>query len=289
MKSIACLICFFCFLCSFTGSLQAQEDRGEFPWSVNEATTVGAGGYNLLDTYLSPGQKMKYAGWGLRVMNERMKMVPLSDYRVSRQQFISVDMAFTDNGAGTASDFAGFIDYTLGYHYHFPLLPGLKLLAGGAAHGMTGFIYNTRNGNNPASAKADIDLNFSGMLIYGLKIKNYPLTFRYQLTIPFAGVFFSPHYGQSYYEIFDLGNSSGVVQFNSFHNKFAMKHYGTVDFPVGNLTIRAGYLNSSYRTDVNGIQSHIVSHSFMIGFVKEFISFGGKRLKNKGKYSSAYY
>ena len=37
-------------------------------------------------------------------------------------------------------------------------------------------------------------------------------------------------------------------------------------------------LNSSYRTDINGIQSHIISHSFMIGLVKEFISFGGKRL-----------
>ena len=61
------------------------------------------------------------------------------------------------------------------------------------------------------------------------------------------------------------------------------------DFPVCNFTIRAGYLNSSYRTDVNGIQSHIISHSFMIGLVKEFISFGGKRLKNTQRFRSAYY
>lgn len=286
MKHTACLICFFCCL---IGTLQAQENREDLPWSVNEGTMVGAGRYNLMDTYLSPGQKMNYTGWGLRILNERMKMVRLADYQVSRQQIINVDMAFADNAAGTASDFAGFIDYTLGYHYHLPLLPGLKLLAGGSAHGMAGFIYNTRNGNNPASAKADIDLNFSALLMYGLKIKNYPLALRYQLTIPFAGVFFSPHYGQSYYEIFDLGNSSGVVQFNSFHNKFAMKNYFTVDFPVGNLTLRAGYLHSLYRTDVNAIQSHIISHSFLIGFVKEFISFGGKRLKNTHTYSSAYY
>lgn len=170
-----------------------------------------------------------------------------------------------------------------------PLLPDLKLLAGGAVHGMGGFIYNTRNGNNPASAKADIDLNISAMAIYKLRVKEYPMTLRYQFTIPFAGVLFSPHYGQSYYEIFNLGNASGVVQFNSFHNKFAMKNFFTVDFPVCNFTIRAGYLNSSYRTDVNGIQSHIISHSFMIGLVKEFISFGGKRLKNTQRFRSAYY
>ena len=186
--------------------------------------------------------------------------------RVSRQQIISVDLASTDNAASTATDFAGFIDYTLGYYYHLPtVLPDLKLLAGGAVHGMGGFIYNTRNGNNPASAKADIDLNISAMAIYKLRVKEYPMTLRYQFTIPFAGVLFSPHYGQSYYEIFNLGNASGVVQFNSFHNKFAMKNFFTVDFPVCNFTIRAGYLNSSYRTDVNGIQSHIISHSFMIG------------------------
>ena len=68
----------------------------------------------------------------------------------------------------------------------------LKLLAGGAVHGMSGFIYNTRNGNNPASAKADIDLNISAMAIYKLRVKEYPMTLRYQFTIPFAGVLFSP-------------------------------------------------------------------------------------------------
>lgn len=286
MRRIACLLCF---LSCLIFSLQAQEDKEAPPLSVNEGTSVGAGRYNLMDTYLSPGQKRIYTGWGIRAMNERMKMVRLADYRVSRQQIISGELALADNGSETASDLAGFVDYTLGYHYHQPLLPGLKLLAGASAHGMAGFIYNTRNGNNPASAKADIDLNFSGLLIYGMKIKNYPLVFRYQMTIPFAGVFFSPHYGQSYYEIFDLGNSSGVVQFNSFHNKFAMKNYFTVDFPVGNMTVRAGYLHSLYRTDVNSIQSHVISHSFMIGLVKEFIAFGGKRLKNTHKYKSAYY
>lgn len=286
MKRIACLLCFFCCV---TASLQAQEDREAPPLSVNEGTSVGVGRYNLMDTYLSPGQQRVYTGWGIRAMNERMKMVRLADYRISRQQIISGELALTDNGSETASDLAGFVDYTLGYHYHLPLLPGLKLLAGGSAHGMAGFIYNTRNGNNPASAKADIDLNVSALLIYGIKIKNYPLVFRYQMTIPFAGVFFSPHYGQSYYEIFDLGNNSGVVQFNSFHNKFAMKNYFTVDFPVGNMTVRAGYLHSLYRTDVNGIRSHVISHSFMIGLVKEFIAFGGKRLKNTHKYKSAYY
>ena len=270
--------------------IKSQSNENDIPWSINSGTMVGIGKYNLMDSYLSPGAKSKYTGLGLRVLNERMKMVRLANYRVSRQQIINVDLAVTENAASTATDLAGFVDYSLGYHYHLPqVMPNLKLLAGGAAHGMLGFIYNTRNGNNPASTKVDIDLNLSAMAIYQLRIKNYPLTFRYQFQIPFAGVFFAPHYGQSYYEIFDLGNASGVVKFNSFHNKFAMKNILTVDFPVGNLTLRAGYLNSSYRTDVNYIQAHIISHSFMLGIVKEFVVFSGKRLKKTNQYRSAFY
>lgn len=267
----------------------AQTDS--VPWSVNEGTVVGIGGYGLKDTYLSPGKEnLTYSGWGIRILNERMKMVRLKGRPVSRQQIFSAELANTRNPSGTATDFAGLVDYSLGYHYHFLPLPQLKVLAGASARAMGGFIYNTRNGNNPASAKVDIDLNISAIAIYGLKIRDYPLYLRYQIEVPFSGVMFAPHYGQSYYEIFDVGNSGGVIQYNSFHNKFAMKNYATVDFPVFNFTIRAGYLNSLYYTDVNGIESHIVSHSFMIGLVKEFSSFGGRQLRmNKGKYKSAYY
>lgn len=287
MRDIATLIVL---LAVFTVSpLVAQSDKEGVPWSVNDGTLVGIGGYNLMDTYLSPGSDFNYTGLGIRVMNERMKMTRLANYKISRQQIVSVDLASTKNASSTATDFAGFVDYSLGYHYHLPVLPNLKVLAGSSIHGMAGFIYNTRNGNNPASAKADIDLNISALAIYNLKIKSYPITVRYQMEIPFAGVLFSPHYGQSYYEIFNLGNSSGVVQFNSFHNKFAMKNYFTADMPICNFTLRLGYLNSNYRTDVNGIQSHIISNSFMIGIVKEFISLGGKRLKNTNQYKSAYY
>lgn len=284
MKTIACLTLFL--FCCLALPAIGQTDKSNEPWSVNEGTLVGAGGYNIKDSYLSD---LKYTGWGLRVMNERMKVTRLADYRISRQQIIGVDVSSTHNPAENTSDFSGFVDYTLGYHYRFQVLPNLKLLAGASAHFMGGFIYNTRNSNNPASAKVDIDLNISAVALYNVQIGNYPLTLRYQLEIPFAGALFSPHYGQSYFEIFNQGNTSGIIRFSSFHNKLAMKNYITADFPVGNLTVRAGYLNSSYRLSVSNIDSHILSNSFVIGIVKEFVAFGGKRLKHTHKYKSAYY
>ena len=266
--------------------LRAQGAEEEMPWSTNEATLVGAGGYHIKDTYLSP---LKYTGWGLRVLNERMKMVSWFDYRVSRQQIVNVDISSTDNPAENATDFARFIDYTLGYHYRLQPVTGLKVLLGPSVRGDLGFIYNTRNGNNPAAAKVGINFNLSAMAVYTLRIRNYPLTLRYQFDTPFAGALFAPHYGQSYYEIFDLGNHKGIVSFASFHNQLAFRHYLTVDLPIANFTLRTGFLNQSYRTRIHHIRSHVISQSFMIGLVKEFVSFGGKRLKQTGRYASAFY
>lgn len=270
--------------------LVAQSDEEEVPRSINESTMVGIGGYNLRDTYLSPSTDINYTGWVARILNERMKVVRLADYKISRQQLINVEFGSTRNGAETANEYAGFVDYSLGYHYRFTnLLPGLKVLTGASARLSGGFIYNTRNSNNPVSGKGDFDLNLSAMAIYNFKIKEFPLTFRYQAEIPFAGVLFSVHKGEPYYFL-TQGGSDGIVRFSSFHNKFAMKNYFTLDIPVSNFTLRVGYLNSMYRTDVNSIKTHVLSNSFMIGFVKEFVSFGGKRLKsNAHRYSSAYY
>lgn len=267
--------------------LMAGQENDKLYLSVNEGTMIGIGGYNIKDTYLSP---LKYTGWGVHILNERMKITKLADYKISRQQIISVDFSSTENPAETANDLSGFIDYTLGYHYRFNPAPNLKILAGSSVHGLLGFVYNTRNGNNPANMKAEIDLNISAMAIYRLMIKDYPLTLRYQIETPFIGALFSPHYGQSYYEIFNQGNTSGIIKMSSFHNKFAMRNYLTVDVPLGSFTIRAGYLSSFNYTDVNNIEGHIVSHSFMIGLVKELFSLGGKNLKKKKHlFNSAFY
>ena len=279
----------FLFLC-LALPLMAQSGEDEAPRSVNESTMVGIGGYNLRDTYLSPSTDITYTGWVARVLNERMKVVRLAGYNVSRQQLINVEFGSTRNGAETANEYAGFVDYSLGYHYRFPqALPGLKVLTGASARLSGGFIYNTRNSNNPVSGKADFDLNLSAMAIYNFKIAEFPLTLRYQAEIPFAGVLFSVHKGEPYYFL-TQGSADGVVRFSSFHNKFAMKNYFTLDVPVSNFTIRVGYLNSMYRTDVNSIKTHVLSNSFMIGLVKEFVSFGGKRLRGQAhRYKSAYY
>lgn len=273
------------FLCVFSHLTTAQTDSS-LPFSINESTLIGIGGYHIKNTYLAP---VNYSGTGIRIVNERMKIVSLADRRVSSQQILDIDLSSVSNPAGSVGALAGFANYSFGYHYRFQPAQNFKLLTGAALKGMFGFVYNTQSANNPIATHIDIDLNASIMAIYTLKIKNYPLTFRIQTDIPLSGVLFTPARGQSYYEIFDLGNTSGIVGFSSLHNKFAMRNHVSIDFSIWKYTLRIAYLNGFYRTGIKGIRTRYVSHNLMIGLVKEFILFSGKNLKKENGYQSAYY
>jgi hypothetical protein len=233
---------------------------------MKEGTLFGFGTSQVKDSYLSP---FDYTGWGGRILNERMT-IQYSKY-FSRQQIISVDISSTTNPAENVNDFGAFVDYSLAYHYRLKDGDAFKVLTGASAHLLGGFIYNTRNGNNPLSAKVDIDLGFSAILLYTFWIKNRPVALRYQGELPFAGIFFAPPFGASYYEMFNEGNTANIIAVNSFHNKLTVRNYLTIDIPVHTAaTLRLGYLNSFYTSDANEIQTRIFSHTFMIGWVKEF-------------------
>ena len=139
-------------------------------------------------------------------------------------------------------------------------------------------VYNTRNSNNPAQAKAYVNIAGSGMVIYRFRIGNYPLIARYQANLPLMGVMFSPEYGQSYYEIFSLKHGGKNILFTSLHNQPALRQLLTLDFPVGNMNVRAGYICDIQQAKVNHLKSHTWSHVFMLGFVKNFYL-----IKNKKK------
>ncbi|MDR2120156.1 MAG: DUF3316 domain-containing protein [Tannerella sp.] len=276
------------FLIPFSLTAQTAGSREETPpFSTNEGTLVGAGRYNIRNSYIS--DDINYTGWGLQLLNERMRNTSRFNRRLSVQQMFYVDLSSTLNPAKTISELSGFAEYSYGYHYRFQPAPQLKLLAGAAVHGLFGFLYNTQGSNNPFALNVDADFSLSAAAIYSFRLRDFPLTLRYQADMPLVGAAFSPGYEQSYYEIFGLGNYSGIVHFTSLHNKFSMRSFLTLDFPVSNCTVRIGCLSKLYYSDINRIEMHRVSHGFMIGLAKEFVSFGGKRLKNKHLYQSAFY
>ena len=126
------------------------------------------------------------------------------------------------------------------------------------------------NGNNPANARAAVAVDASVAAVWDFRVRRVPLRLRYQLDVPLLGAMFSPHYGQSYYEIFSLGNAGGVVKFTSLHNRPSWRHRLSLDFPVGRLKMRFTYLWDVQQSKLNHIETHAYGHIFMVGFVKQF-------------------
>lgn len=252
---------------------KAQEDSLRANRYVMRATLYGAGFTNILDTYLSPTE---YTGPEIRILRESMRMTKLMDGNVSVQNLFQASLSLTENRAETGSEMAGMVNWNYGLHYQFLITENLKFLAGPMLDLNGGFIYNTRNSNNPAQAKAYANIAASGMVIYRFQIGNYPLVARYQANLPLMGIMFSPEYGQSYYEIFSLKNGGKNILFTSLHNQPSLRQLLTLDFPIGSVNMRFGYICDIQQDKVNNLKSHIWSHAFMIGFVKNFYLLKGK-------------
>ena len=262
----------------------SQENRSPMlPVSpVNQATLLGVGKAFLNDSYLSP---LQYSGISISLMHDLIKGAPGCDGNLLLQQQFLLRTAITKNPTASASEYYGDLDYRITGFY--PLFAGsnLRLYGGGGWEASLGGIYNVRNSNNPGSLKVSTNLNLSAMAICNWKI----FTFRWQLATPFAGMFFSPEYGHSYYEIFTLGNNKGTIHFGSFHNQQALRNYFSVDVPLHHMTIRAAYLGDYYNTHVNALTTRIISHLFMVGLAVESLNFGGKKARNNPSFPSVYY
>lgn len=235
---------------------------------VQRATLYGVGSAHVLDTYLSP---QAYKGMDFRLSRESVRMTRIGGGgKVWQQLFFQTDLGYTHNRVDNNNTLSLLANWNYGLHRRFPLTHNFRLTVGGVADLNGGFVYNMRNGNNPAQARAYANLDASGGFLWDLRLARHPLNLRYQLNVPLLGVMFMPEYGQSYYEIFSLGHAGGVVNFTSLHNQPALRQFISADYPVGKLKMRLAYIWDAQQAKVNGIKTHTYSHVFMVGFVKEF-------------------
>ena len=253
--------------------IQAQDSL-QATRHVMRSVMIGAGHNNTFETYLSP---LEYEGPEVRFAYETMRMTRLMDGNVSVQNLFQLHASYTENISQTNHTYGGLVNWSYALHYQFRPAKGLKILFGPMLDLNAGVVYNRRNSNNPAQAKAYGGLGASGMLIYRFRIKNYPLTVRWQANLPLLGVMFSPEFGESYYEIFSLGNGGRNVVFTSLHNNPSLRQLLTLDFPVGNTVMRVGYVCDLQQAKVNNLKSHTYSHDFMIGVVRNLYLFHGKK------------
>lgn len=267
-KKIVSLLLFAICICTY-----GQEDSIRANRYVVRATMFGVGHINLLDTYLSP---LNYKGGEFRIINEHMRMTKLMEGKVSVQNMFQMNIGLANNKASTGTEMSGIANWNTAWHYQFKVNDKLKLLFGPAIDINAGFIYNTRNSNNPAQAIANANIDVSGMAIHHFRIKNYPMVARYQINIPMMGAMFSPEYEQSYYEIFELNHKGSNVVFTTPLNRPSFRQFISLDFPINTVNLRLGYMVDIQQSKVNHIKSHIWSHALVLGIVKSLYIIKGK-------------
>ena len=273
---MVCLLGIAMLLCGIQ-PLCAQESGTEEPLrAVTTATMLRIGQNRATETYFS---NVPYRGLNLGLGYERLQLAGFGEGRFTKQQQASIDLSNTSNAGGTGTMLTAFIRYGYGMFYNFRPLPGLQLLAGADLSAELGALYNLRNSNNPVNAKLAINLGISGMAIYTLRIRNYPITFRYQISNPVLGTFFMPPFGASYYELFSLGNCHDIFHFASFHNQINLTNLLTVDIPVGSFHLRFGYQNITARYRANDLISRIGYNQFIFGFTRSFVPVTRKNAK----------
>jgi len=253
----------------FSSALYAEETTLEpVPDRSPSARTflLGIGRTNQLDTYLSP---MEYTGLQVSFLIQSERMTRLANHHISFQSTLYGAYTSTDNPAGTANYIGGRLAYDAGWHYHYSPLPNLDLKGGALIGTDLGFLYNDRNGNNPAQGRFSIDLSLSAGASYAFRLWKLPMRASYQADLPMIGLMFCPEFGESYYEISQRGVGHNIICAHPC-NALSLRQFLTMDFCLRRFTIRIGYLCDIRQSNARSIKYHDISHSFMLGFVRHF-------------------
>lgn len=233
---------------------------------ITNAQMISVGSTDILDTYLSPE---KYTGIELRYISHTIRR--REGRKWSRLLVHQGSFSKVESRSGDGNEIAGMYTFTYGAHRNWHLLDGrLSLKAGGQADVTAGFLYNTRNGNNPAQARLALNIAPSAGATYRFRLFKHVSSLNYEVSTPLFGVMFSPNYGQSYYEIFNKGNYDHNIVPTTIASTPSLRQMLTLDFTLHHTTLRIGWLGDYRQAKVNNLKYHEYSNMLVIGIVRHF-------------------
>lgn len=277
------------FMCLFSIKAAAQNDT--LPDTspirpVYASYAIKAGSAHRADTYLSP---VKYSGWRVGFSYQRLQSMKFAPENWLMHLQLDIDVDRTQNLTGNAAMWYAGFDVSWGMLRRWKLPEGFSIGVGPALAVNLGCLYLDRNGNNPASAKAAITANAAAYCAWNGRILNRPVTLRYQASSPVTGAFFSPDYGELYYEIY-LGNHSGLLRGAWPGNFFRLNNLLTADIALGRTILRLGYRCNISSTKTHDIVCRHIEHMAVVGLASEWISLSpSRKLADDVRYISALY
>lgn len=222
------------------------------------------GSMSAVSRYLSP---VEYSGFRFGLSGYWTKLLPQSPARW-RMHFEGGAGAALGllNPRGTAS-MQG-IDINFAWHCaayrHLPY--GLTISAGPGITTEGGILALLKNSNNPVSINLMAAVSARTDLLWETHIKRLPVTARLSLSIPLAGAFFMPGYGETYYEI-SLGNRNGLAHALWPGNYPQINLNTGVSFDFGKTSMELGYHLYWRRSTANNLVERQCRNMFYIGII----------------------
>lgn len=212
------------------------------------------GSFNVLDTYLSP---YSYKGQRLGLTLEKQY-----NHTVHRTH---IYYGWLKNPAKNTDEFDAGLSYSLAHHFQILSSGNWTLKAGPMGQARLGCLYNRRNGNNPAQAKASLMAHASAAATYFFRLRGEEWKVEGTLDVPVIGLAYSPQFGQSYYEEFAGGHYDHNCVLAHTFNTPSVEYRLLLGFPVRHARCYLGYNGQIYQTKYNNLRYHAYAHSLVVG------------------------
>ena len=259
--STYCLPFILLLCCSLSVAAEPADIPGSAVLPNQSIFMLDAGYASVHDSYLTP---ITYDGIDLGLSIEATRWV--NRYRWLWQLGVGAGYNYVENNAqnNELHKVMGDISFNMQHAWLGLIHLRLGFSAGPMTQLRAGIVYDAVNSNNPVTVRAHWNLGATGMAWFNTRLGRLPITLRYQLQLPVAGVFFAPEYDESYYEIY-LGNHKNLAHLGWWGNRFDMTNYLGADFNLGKTILRLGYRNRLEHWTVNHLHVHDVTHSIVLG------------------------
>ncbi|MGM9688462.1 MAG: DUF3316 domain-containing protein [Alloprevotella sp.] len=252
------------------GTAMAQAELTARADSAAAATKVvdhqwmwGAGHSNVLDTYLSP---LEYTGPDFNVLHRTERPLRRTAGRLSLHTLFTAHLAYLHSPTDDGKEWDGELSLSGGALRNWQMSDNWRLAAGCSGEVSGGFTYNTRGSNNPAQGRLGLSLQASALSVYGFKLLGKAVKWTVQADLQLAGLQFSPEYGQSYYEIFELGHTSGIVHLTHPANCPTGRLLTTLSLPLRRAELHIGCLADVRQSKLGGLKRHAWRNCLTIGY-----------------------
>ena len=237
---------------------------------VTSSIMIGGGTLRLTDNYLSP---FRTSGWYATVSAERIQAHRSRPEKMAVWMAGSVDLGRTHTiGTTNGPMWRAMLHAEGGLLWKLPVtFKNISIAAGGQLELDAGADYRPANGNNPVAAQAALSVAPTVHLQWQTHISSLPVNLGYHGSLPLAGIFFAPEYGELYYEIY-LGARQGLVHFAWPGSRLSYHHLLYADFQFGATALRIGYDFRGLTQSANNLATNVLSNMLMIGITTTRLS-----------------